>query len=144
MGLESTLAALDKLAKVLLATKVPYTPKLVLVPKAPAPGDRYPNMWVANTMVQPGDLPPDFTGAIFYAANNVYDLYYHYVNGKLHRDLGPAIESFPKGVFWAQGGEWFLNGINFTAQEYWSQMLLIHKGTDTEALVLTMMLVDDK
>ena len=39
-----------------------------------------------------------------------------WLNGKLHRENGPAIE-FPNGSKW-----WYLNGIEYSESDYWKEL----------------------
>ena len=51
---------------------------------------------------------------------------YWYLNGKLHREDGPAIEN-PYGP-----KSWWLNGIQYSEKEYWNQLSPVKELTVAE------------
>lgn len=82
-------------------------------------------------------VPNDFTGVSYDTGFKVYE---YFVNGVQHREFGPA-------SVWDDGDEeWFLNGTyygvskRFRAQEYWTDLYEIVKGTDREEECLAYLL----
>lgn len=77
----------------------------------------------------------DFTGALLYVWVNSREWHLmNYVNGKLHKELGPSIVS-------DKGNEFYdIDNMCHTYEEYWNKMFEKYKGTDDEGLCLSKLL----